>query len=326
MKRIGSVVVIAALLASLRLFVLSETSFAGPRETGQNQHAEVAPKTGTSVPPNPVAVEAKRRLDANSEKPWRAEWNPTTGTVVEISGESDRSFGDSPKAAATAFLQEYGALFTGQKSTGDGSLSEFRYERMSNVDPRRTTVKFRQHYEDIPVEAGAIVYVAKSGRVLGARSTALYISDLNTTPTISVEDAIESLRRDVAPKYLFASPEKSQGLRILRHTGGARLVFMIYEVFIGKCGPYTAYLDAHSGEVVGLTQDFTSKHSDCDPLRVLDAQPVSPTTPVESEVEPGIETPDEPIDSSESLVVPPPRRVRVTDVLRVARTFVRVSL
>ncbi len=263
--------------------------------------SETTQRTEVRTTPLPAALAAKRRLDSEAKTPWRVVWNPKTGVVEEISGELDRSLGDSPKAAATAFLQEYGALFTGQDSTGKGHLPEFRYQRMSNKNPRRTSVKFLQYYQDIPVEAGVVVYVVESGHVSGARSGAIHVSDLSVTPTIGVEEAIELLRQRVAPKRLSASPDLSQGLRVVGHTDQPRLVYMIHAVSVEQCGPYTAYLDAHSGEVVSLTQDWADGPRDCDPFSNFDTHPAPPSP------EPEIETPDEREDSSESLFAPPPR-------------------
>jgi hypothetical protein len=292
--RIVGLVAVLALLATV-------PAWAGPGhepDSGTNQ------KAAMKVDPRPAALAAKQRLDSEANAPWRVEWNPKTGVVKEISGESDRSFGGSPKAAATAFLREYGALFTGQDSTGDGSLSEFRYERMLQVDPLPTTVVFHQYYKDILVDwAGVTIYVDESGHVSGARNNSVSITHLSTTPTIGVEEAIGLLRQRVAPKHLSASPDLCQGLRVIRHTDRPRLVYMIHAVTIGKCGPYTAYLDAHSGEAVSFRQDWADGPRDCDPYKILDAQPVSPTPPVE----PDEEIRDEPIDSSENLIVPPPR-------------------
>lgn len=289
-ERIVSLVAVLALLAAAPVWAA----------TGQGRSSETTQQTEVKVSPRPAALAAKRRLDSEANAPWRVEWNPKTGVVEEISGQWDRSFGDSPKAAATAFLQEYGALFTGRDSTGEGYLSEFRYQRMSNKNPRRTTVKFLQYYKDIPVEAGVAVYVDKGGQVTGARSGAIHISDLSVTPTIGVEEAIELLRQRVAPKRLSASPDLCQGLRVVGHTDQPRLVYMIHAVSVEQCGPYTAYLDAHSGEVVSFTQDWADGPRDCDPFSNFDTQPAP-------RPEPEIETPDERADSSESLFVPPPR-------------------
>jgi len=122
--------------------------------------------------------------------------------------------------------------------------------------------RFQQHYKGIKVENGVYIVHSRNGAIESLSGEYKLIKDINTTPSISANDAIEKAKAFVnAEKYMWEQ-EKSYTpeakLVIIEHDYGKHPKDVYEPVLAYKTDIYAAkplsrdniYINAHTGEVV----------------------------------------------------------------------------
>jgi len=258
MKKIGSVVVIAAVLAGTHWYMLEVSAGAVARESQRLQDAPLRLGSGTTVPPNPAAMEAKRRLDRNSPTPWVVKWDKHSGLPESMSGRSSASFGSSPSEAALKFVDEYRTLFTGIRLDSGDERYGFRVNRVKERKDH-VVVHFQESYLGVDVYKGGVaVHLDKEGHAIFAGGSPWIIEDMSVSPLIPAEQVVPLVRTAVLPDSLGGTTAiklcvlPSDPPRLVYTVGGS--------VWIGQTfWPYNFFIDAMTGKIVSITRRFTGK-------------------------------------------------------------------
>lgn len=163
-------------------------------------------------PPPPRSDEALiAQLERETGGAVRLSYHTGTGRLRFIGTTLDRPIGQpallavgaSPEDAARGFLAVYGPLF-GLKDPA----RELQVERVRTADRGRSSVRFQQVYESIPVLGGElIVQVNASNDILFASGEILPDLSLDITPRVAAEAARLNALEAVAREYGLATED-----------------------------------------------------------------------------------------------------------------------
>jgi Zn-dependent metalloprotease len=177
---------------------------------------------------------------------WRTECNAETGLPYRLSGGESKAYSGSSEEVARAFLEEYAPLFA--LDNQDVSLELIRTHHAGR---RGEFLTFSTHWRDLLVaEAEVNVGVTPQRRVYRVDSPAHRISDVDTEPTLTGEDAlaIVGALHGPSPRWPWRAPT----LAVYPSDEG-RLVYLVHrspESSTSESLPWEYAIAAHTGEIV----------------------------------------------------------------------------
>jgi len=243
---------IVGFVAILSLLVAVPIEPARGQESGQYDIPWMkAKKPLERVKPLPAAVASKRKLDGGAPEPWKIEWDKLTGLPKRLWGVLPSKTSGSAEEIASGFLAEYRPLLTGLDSSADDGAVTFGLRKATNYKDF-TEVSFEQYYAGLEVYPGGVtVRVDQQDRITGVGGGMHYLIGLPVPPRLSANEAVEALRRVVAPDSLILIDT----LRVIvfTRTQSAQIAYEIHaapEAGHTSMGPFLFYVGAESGELL----------------------------------------------------------------------------
>lgn len=210
-----------------------------------------------------AALDTLRSQTASPDLTMR--WNGFGGSPDVIYNFASSPLSGTPEQAARGFISQNAAVF--------GVASDDQLQLFSSRNALGgSLVRFQQVHNGIPVRNGGIgVVMDKNGRVVMASGPFFRDVNVNTSPSVSAEQARQLAETDLAqfsanlPDYItnllqpaFAILQEQAGhvnqlqpkLGIYPTPDGYRLVWNIAKFSTDPFGLYMVSVDAHSGEIV----------------------------------------------------------------------------
>ncbi|MCU1400553.1 MAG: putative thermolysin family peptidase, partial [Acidimicrobiales bacterium] len=249
-RTLGTIVVLLAGLASMSIEVVSTSATSAGASSDKRDDDGGASNS---------ALESQLRTDTSGQATFGI--REATGDVTYIGGSAAHPLQAKTRGgqddAARQFVDAYASLF----GVTDTKTNLLQTQSFVGSDGTGGAVKFQQTYNGIPVIAGVLaIQVAASGAVLSATGEASSDLSIDTTPAISVEQAVTSSVAGVARRAAVDPTTLSADAPVLSiydptllgapDTLGPRLVWQL-NVTDGGLGTvdYYVLIDAQQGTV-----------------------------------------------------------------------------
>jgi hypothetical protein len=201
-----------------------------------------------------------------------ARWDRASGSIDVIYGLAEPAQGDTPEAAARAFLAAHADLL------GPGALDGLAFDaRLSRAALGGHLMRFNQTFQGLPViDAGIGVVIDGDGYVRAVSGPFWNGLEVDTRPLIGAERALEIATGDLA-RFAFDLPALAQEtlapawahlegqlgvlatphpeLKVYPSADGGRLVWQFFRFSRNPFGLFLYSVDAHSGEILAR-EDF----------------------------------------------------------------------
>ena len=183
----------------------------------------------------------------------RIRWDKDTGVPNRLAGNLSRPIEADAKEIAIRFFQSNEPLFKITDSRQE--LKPFAVRK----DKRGWEhVKLQQFYKSLRVEGKTMIVHINDGKQV-QKVNGIYIPkiDLDTTPRISSDDAIQKAKADLNPRRQSSVPPKSE-LIVYPYKNKNHLAWKILIISQEPLGEFIYYVDAHSGNIIFRYNDLQS--------------------------------------------------------------------
>lgn len=243
------------------------------------------------LPQVPITAASLQRLSAATDHQAQVSLHPATGVArfVRIPPDSLQRpwVGAAAEEQASAFLQEFGALFGLNEPSAELSFLARATDTLG-----MTHLSYTQSHQGVPVFASTLrFHFDAAGQLRAINGMVLPALALNVTPTLDEAAAREIAQGHIALTARVPATETtatSQGLVILRAglwQGLPGADHLVYEILVEAGATLREYLfvDAHSGEIV---EQFSGIHTALDRRVYRDAMFMDPSLLVWQEGDP----------------------------------------
>jgi Zn-dependent metalloprotease len=217
-------------------------------------------------------------------------WNDFGGSPDVIYDFASPAYPGTPEEAGRAFLQQNAALF-GISNVADLRLVSNKQALGGNL------LRFQQTFGGIDVKHGGVGLVMKDNRVVMASGPFFSNANVNTQPTISAEQARQTVDKDLArfqinlpaniskllepglnifSQQVAAVSNLEPRLGIYPTADGYKLVWKVAKYSSNPFGLFVTEVDAHTGELISRKDFIDFQQSPVHPY-TADIYPKYPT-------------------------------------------------
>jgi Zn-dependent metalloprotease len=171
-------------------------------------------------------------------------WNAQTGLPAHLYNFQTSTSAGSPEEGAREFLQNHRSLLLNGGSTAD--LRHLTTRKSTN----RTHTDFQQYYNNVPVYRAIVTVHQNSSLVTMVQSNYLPNLSIDTTPSISAEEAWQVVKKEIGNDVILDSASRQPLLTIVLEGKVPLLSWRVMVHTVLPFGGWEYLIDAKTGQIV----------------------------------------------------------------------------
>jgi len=195
--------------------------------------------------PDSTRLAAVKELNNRFNNSFAVHWNEQSGTADIITLSKPISFGESPIASATSFLQEFKPVL--RKRDSDDELAVDRSVEKRGIH----YVRFKQYYKGLPVRGGEYVVTVLSGAKVQLALGGFYSGiQINVAPQLTVQQALSFALKSPPFNAILKDSLKSYKLLVYPKDGMYFLAWEIHPAKVEGSGEWVYIVNSSDGTIL----------------------------------------------------------------------------